>query len=288
MTSSTLTPETARQQLEEHRHWRYRGCAPDPDQPMCAQGNPAVPLDAWGPYTEEGGEAPSARNARLEAAEAVCAACPVLAACRTYGLTETPDGRLAEPEGVLGGMRSLDRHKALIARRQEAGATAAPSAGDARLDEARTAQKQALLKSLARETDEELVAYRAGMDVRTSNWHRAILTGLLGLDKETASRQQLLERARELGVLPAVRIVPDGRWPIAAAPNTDGSRQRRIAPARPVQLLLPGFPHLTRAPRPQTATGASPARRPRPRLQLVRTQPLTLPLPATTVLETAA
>ncbi|MEU7435710.1 WhiB family transcriptional regulator [Streptomyces sioyaensis] len=284
--TSTLTPETARQQLEDHRHWRYRGCAPDPDQPGRAQGNPDLSLDAWGPYTEEGGEAPSVRNARLEAAETVCRTCPVLAECRVYGLTETADGRLAEPEGVLGGMRSLDRHKALIARRREAGVPAAPAADDARLDEARTAQKQALLKSLARETDEELVAYRAGMDVRTSNWHRSLLCGLLGLDKETASRQQLLERARELGVLPAgVRIAPDGRWPIAAAPNTDGSRQRRIAPARPVQLVLPGFPHLARVRRAPAAPTTSGTRR--PRLRIVRTvQPLTLPI--TTVLEPAA
>jgi hypothetical protein len=283
-TSITLTAATARRQLEEHRYWRYRGCAPDLDQPDRAQGDLDVSIDAWGPVTADGGESPSERNARQQRVIAVCAACPVLAECRTYGLAETADGKLAEPEGVLGGMTALERHRDLIARRRDA----APVVDGARLEECRTAQKQALLRSLARETDEELVAYRAGMDVRTSNWHRSLLCGLLGLDKERATRQELLERARELGVLPAgVRIVPDGKWPIVAAPNTDGSRQRRIAPARPVQLILPGFPHLVRSRRTPTAPSPAPARR--PRLHIVRTiQPLTLPLPVAPVLEPVA
>lgn len=281
-----MTPDAARQHLEDHKHWQYRGCAPDPDMPTRAQGDLDLSIDAWAPYTEEGGEERAVRNARQAAAVAVCRSCPVLAACRTYALTVTTDDKLAEPEGVWGAMTALERHRNLIARLQDT--ATAPDPDDARLDEARTAQKQALLKSLARETDEELVAYRAGMDVRTSNWHRAILTGLLGLDKETASRQQLLERALELGLLPAgLRIVPDGRWPIAAAPNTDGSRQRRIAPGRPVQLPLPGFPHLVRGRRAPAAPRTAGSRR--PRLRIVRTiTPLTLPLPATSRLEPAA
>lgn len=284
-TPTPLTSTSARQQLQEHRHWRYRGCAGDPDQPGRAQGDLNVSIDAWLPVTEDGGEAPSVRHHRQQQAKTVCAACPVLEACRTYALTVTADGRLAEPEGVWGGMTALERHRDLIARRTADQDRAAVD--ERRLEECRTAQKQSLLKSLARETDEELVAYRAGMDVRTSNWHRSLLCGLLGLNKETASRQQLLERARELGVLPAgVRIVPDGRWPIAAAPNTDGSRQRRIAPTRPVQLVLPGFPHLVRGRRTRAVPAAPVVRR--PRLRIVRTvQPLTLPI-ATTVLEPAA
>ncbi|WP_033024176.1 hypothetical protein, partial [Streptomyces capuensis] len=101
-----------------------------------------------------------------------------------------------------------------------------PTAGvpESALSVARTDQKQAVLRALAREVDEELVAFRAGMDVRTANWHRSLLCGLLGLDKETASREQLLTTAQRLGVLPVrARILPDGRWPVAAAPNGDGS-----------------------------------------------------------------
>ncbi|MFG2532801.1 WhiB family transcriptional regulator [Streptomyces sp. NPDC048516] len=264
--------------LTEHRHYAYRGCAPDLDEPTRAQGDLELGVDAWLPYTEDDGEAPSVRIAREKAAAAVCASCPVLAQCRAYGLAETPDGKLAEPEGVLGGMRSLERHRDLIARRRTAEPTVALAAGDPRLDEARTPQKQAVLAALARESDEELVAYRAGMDVRTANWHRAILTGLLGLDKDVASRGELLARAAELGVLPKrARIRPDGMHPVPAAPNTDGSRQRRIALRMTIQLVLPGLEHLPRVPRqpapPRTAS--APARR---EIHIVWVaQPLALP-----------
>ena len=274
-------------ELTEHRHYAYRGCAPDPDSPTRAQGDLELSVDAWAPYTEDGGEAPAVRIAREKAAAAVCATCPVLAECRVYGLAETPDGRLAEPEGVLGGMRSLERHRDLIQRRKTTVPDVVPSAADPRLDEARTAQKQAVLAALARESDEELVAYRAGMDVRTANWHRAILCTLLGLDKETASRGELLARADELGLLPKrARVRPDGLRPVPAAPNTDGSRQRRIERRLTVQLILPGLEHFTRTPRP-TAPRRRVAVAPVRALRLVRTvEPLTLPV--TAVLETAA
>jgi len=65
-----MTPNRAYTTLTEHPHYRYRGCAPDPDQPTRAQGNLAVPVDAWGPYTEDGGELTSVRNARQAAARA--------------------------------------------------------------------------------------------------------------------------------------------------------------------------------------------------------------------------
>ncbi|MEW1754164.1 WhiB family transcriptional regulator [Streptomyces angustmyceticus] len=317
--TSTLTPETARQQLEDHRYWRYRGCAPDPDRPTRAQGNLDLSIDAWGAYTEEGGEERSVRNARLAAAVAVCGTCPVLDACRTYAMAEDSDGHLAEPEGVLGGMRSLERH-ALLIKQRAAAQPALLSADDPRLDEARTPQKQAVLVALARETDERLVAYRADMDVRTANWHRAILAGILGLDKETATRQQLLKTARQLGVLGPIPVKRDGRWRIAAAPNTDGSRQRRLAPDMPVvrisqpkpeaeqpakkthrrsrirfvadlgvQLVFNGYEHLPRTwPTPEPA---KPKTAPHGRhLRLVGpvVEQLPLPLAATTVLEPAA
>ncbi len=145
-----------------------------------------------------------------------------------------------------------------------------------------------MLRQLAWETDAELIAYRAGMDLRTSNWHRAALCTLFGLDKETASRQQLLDAAIRYRVLPArTRIVPDGPWPIAAAPNTDGSRQRRLAPKRPTQLTLPALPD---PPRTTLARARPVAARPARHLTLVRPsapQPVQLLLPVLT-LETRA
>ncbi|MFE4915904.1 hypothetical protein ACFRCX_30845, partial [Streptomyces sp. NPDC056652] len=163
-------------------------------------------------------------------------------------------------------------------------------------------QKRAVLRALARETDTELVAYRAGMDVRSANWHRSALTAMLGLDKERATRDQLLAAAVQHGLLPrSIRIRPDGPWPVAAAPTTDGIRQRRIeGRGRPVQLMLPGFEGMSRvhpAPAMRPGGGCVPARR-LLRLRLVRTParrpvPLVLPFPvparpATTVLESAA
>ncbi|MFF3547147.1 WhiB family transcriptional regulator [Streptomyces platensis] len=280
--------------LIDHRFYAYRGCAPDPDQPDRAQGDTAVSVNAWLPYTEDEQETPSARNARQAAAQRVCGSCPVRAECEAYALSETGDGKLSEPEGVWGGMLPLARHRDLVARRTAKTPAAAAATIDAkRLDEARTDQKQAVLRSLATNVDEELVAYGAGMDVRTANWHRSLLCGLLGLDKERATRQQLLDTARTLGVLPAgVRVVPDGDVPIAAAPNTDGSRQRRLArgrrlPTSSVQLILPGYEQLLRVPRPRRTTRPA-----GPRLRVVRivAEPLTFDilLPATTTLEPAA
>lgn len=168
------------------------------------------------------------------------------------------------------------------------------------LAEGRTKQKRAVLDALARETDPERVAYRAGMDVRTANWHRSALVTMLGLDKERATRDQLLAAAVDQSLLPrSTRIRPDGRWAYAAAPTTDGARQRRIAPGRPVQLILPGLEDLPRTRRasvrpgrPPKGRGPAPSPRRRTRLRrlaAVRTalQPR-IPLVPTPVLEPAA
>lgn len=318
-------PKTARQDLVDHRHYRYRGCAPDPDEPgmAAAGGLVGVPLDVWGPYTDDGAEAQKARLDRERLAKTVCGRCPVLAACRTYANTTTVDEdgveHLAEPEGVMGGELALTRHRALIARRHAAttgtltanptgaGAAAVGAAANAAavgpvvrdLAEGRTRQKRAVLDALARETDPELVACRAGMDVRTANWHRSALVTLLGLDKEHATRDQLLAAAVDQGLLPpSTRIRPDGRWAYAAAPTTDGARQRRIAPGRPVQLCLPGLEHMPRTRRPASSRPGRPPRsrgpvgpalRTRARLRhLTAVHTPGQPLIPTTVLEPAA
>lgn len=302
----------ARQQLVDDRHYKYRGCAPDEDDPTVSAADPDVPLDAWGPYTGDGAEPQKTRFDREKAAKQICARCPVLGLCRTYANTTVVDAdgveHLAEPEGVMGGELALTRHRALIARRHAATVGADPAAEAPAvpvvrdLSEGRTPQKRAVLEALARETDPELVAYRAGMDVRTANWHRSALVTLLGLDKERATRDQLLTAAVDQGLLPrSTRIRPDGPWAYAAAPTTDGARQRRIAPGRPVQLILPGLEDMPRARRLPVRPGRPPAGRgpgsgPSPRrrtglrrLTAVRTalQPR-IPFVPTAVLEPAA
>ncbi|WP_098007818.1 hypothetical protein [Streptomyces sp. sk226] len=257
--TTTVDAIAARQRLVDDRHYRYRGCAPDPDLTGMSAGDPDVPLDAWGPYTGDGAEAQKTRLDREKTALQICGRCPVLALCRTYANTTTTEtdgtGRqvehLVEPEGVLGGELALTRHRRLIARRHDtvtADTTPTP-VGD--MVEARTPQRRELLLALARETDPERVAALAGMDVRTANWHRSALVGMLGLDRDRATRDQLLAAAVENRLIPrSTRIRPDGPWPYAAAPTADGVRQRRIAPRRPVQLVLPALEDVPRRPRP--------------------------------------
>ncbi|MFG2540714.1 hypothetical protein ACGFU4_36290 [Streptomyces sp. NPDC048511] len=278
----------ARQHLVDDRHYKYRGCAPDPDNPRESAADPDVPVDAWGPYTDDGAEAQRDRLARERAAMAICGRCPVLALCRTYANTTAVDEQgvehLVEPEGILGGELALTRHRALIARRHAATvgdttAAAAPGPAVRSVDDARTPQKLAVLNALAVELYDERVARRAGMDVRTCNWHRSALCNLLGLDRETATRDELLLEAVRHGLLPATtRIVWDGLWPVAAAPTTDGARQRRIAPGIPAVLLTP---------RPRARRTA---RRPGVLARLFRPRALfpTALLAPTTVLEPAA
>ncbi|MEU1078234.1 WhiB family transcriptional regulator [Streptomyces sp. NPDC005878] len=276
MDPMTLSPVTAREQLTDHPRYPYRGCAPDLDDPTRAAGNLALPVDAWGAPDTDGAEPQTERIARENAAVEVCLDCPVMVACLTYGTTVTSSGHLAEPHGILGGLRALERHRRLIAQR-----TAEPAPAP-NVDEARTPQRLALLRALAAHSDDELVAYRARMDLRTSNWHRSALCGLLGLDKETATRFQLLAAARHHGLLPRhVRIRPDEPGPVAAAPTTDGIRQRRITATGPGQLPLPGYDTLRRTPPPTPPGARIPF--PRRRLRMVAFhEQLTLPDPAFT------
>lgn len=245
---TTIDAIAARQHLVDDRHYKYRGCAGDEENPLVSAGDPDVSVDAWAPYTDDGAEPQRERLARERAALAICGRCPVLALCRTYANTTViEDGveHLVEPEGIFGGELALTRHRALIARRHAATvgdtvAAAAPAAAARSIDDARTPQKLAVLHALAVELYDERVARRAGMDVRTCNWHRSALCSLFGLDRETATRDELLLEALRHGLLPpTTRIVWDGLWPVAAAPTTDGARQRRIAPGIPPALLAP-------------------------------------------------
>ena len=42
-----LDPKTASELLTDHPYFRYRGCAPDPDMPGVAAGDPSLSVDAW-------------------------------------------------------------------------------------------------------------------------------------------------------------------------------------------------------------------------------------------------
>jgi hypothetical protein len=205
------TTERLRRAWLDHPYFRYRGCAPDPDDPMRMAGNPDLHVGAHhGPdaFVPEGQRE---RRAREDAAIEVCVSCPVMVACDAYASSVTADGRLAEPDGVWGGRRALDRHKALIKARH-----AAVPAPDRVFQ---TEQKRAVLRALARCWEPFEVAAAAGVDVRTANWQRSSLVRLLGLPKG-ASRMRALAAARERGLLEGVELVPDDGSVPAVPPPT--------------------------------------------------------------------
>ncbi|MER6092484.1 WhiB family transcriptional regulator [Streptomyces bluensis] len=204
MTGTTgMDPRAAHRAWTEHRWYRYRGCAPDAVDPSRMAGNPELPVGAHLAPDVDGGEPQADRLAREDAAVEVCLGCPVMVQCDAYANSVTVDGRLAEPDGVWGGRRALERHRAFIARRHEV-AAAVPDP-DRKL---RTKQKLAVLAGLARFTDPYEVALAAGVDVRTANWQRARLTRQLGL-AHTASRGELLAAASGRGLLEGVTVVAD-------------------------------------------------------------------------------
>ncbi|MFG2970882.1 WhiB family transcriptional regulator [Streptomyces sp. NPDC048288] len=238
-----VSSEQLRRVWLEHRFFRYRGCAPDPSNPLRMAGNPELPVgahhgpDAWRP------EGQKARRAREEQAIEVCLGCPVMVACDRYASSVRPDGKLAEPDGVWGGRRSLERHRALVKARH-----ALAAAPDRRFA---TVQKQAVLRALAVAWDPFEVAARAGVDVRTANWQRSSLVRLLGLPK-TVSRMRALAVARERGLLEGVDLVVDDGTVPAVPPPT------KVAPgpaAEPTQLELP-----VQADRAETVPAARPGR----------------------------
>jgi hypothetical protein len=190
-----------RQAWTEHRFYKYRGCAPDVDDPTKAAGDPELSVDAWCPPDLDGGEDQTVRREREAAAVRVCKACPVLEKCRAYANSVSAEGRLVEEFGVLGGQRSLERLNAFVRHRHEVVAAAEDR-------QVRTPQKLAVLRALAAHRTPEAVAAAAGMDVRTANWQRSRLTTQLGLPAG-ASREALLEAAVARGLLEAPK--PEAR-----------------------------------------------------------------------------
>ncbi|MEW2402095.1 hypothetical protein [Streptomyces sp. NPDC046862] len=199
MTGTDL--KTAYRNLTEHRFYRYRGCAPDPDDPTRMAGNPELSLDAHHGPDMDGQEPQAERLAREAAAEEVCLNCPVMVLCDAYATSVTSEGKLAEPEGFHGGRKGLARHRVFISERHKVVA----EEEDRKL---RTKQKLAVLAGLAAHTDPYEVAAAAGVDVRTANWQRSTLVTGLCLPR-TASRGELLAAAAERGLVDGDTVVPD-------------------------------------------------------------------------------
>lgn len=206
---------TARQKLMTDRRYRYRGCAPDVDNPAVAAGDTRVPVTAWEAPDVDGGEDQAVRREREAAAVDVCMGCAVWAQCAAYGASLNPAGRLAVPHGILGGLTALERHKAFV-REQVAQPVVVP----APVEQLQTEQKLAVLRALAVHEDPVAVASAAGVDVRTAQWQRSRLITQLGLPR-SASRAELLAAAVERGLLGAGEVVADPGGPV-----------------RPVQLSL--------------------------------------------------
>ncbi|MFF7335487.1 hypothetical protein [Streptomyces sp. NPDC008150] len=233
----------AYQRLTGHRHFAYRGCAPDTDQPTRAAGNLDVPVDAWLVPDVDGGETRADRIARQAAAKAVCRACPVLEVCRTYGASLDEEGSLAEPYAILGAQTALERTRALVAERQAA-PVSAPARSGKSAPVPLTSQKVAVLHALAGHCGMEEVADAAGVDVRTANWQRSILRGQLGLPRG-ASRMELLAAARRRGLLDEGVLVVGDDGSVPAAPRTPRPKPATAGDGGVGQEALPLDPTTT-------------------------------------------
>jgi hypothetical protein len=218
MTGATERPmpaAAARAEWVEHRFFKYRGCAPDPSNGRVLAARPDLPVDTHFPADRDGHEPQSVRVAREAAALELCLNCPVMVACDRYANSVTPDGRLAQPDGVWGGRLAKERREAFKARRHRV-AVAAPD------EQLQTTQKHAVLLALAMCPDgsAESVAAAAGVDARTANWQRSRLVTQLNLSKATATRAELLSEAVRRGLLDASLVVADDGTVPAWSPVT--------------------------------------------------------------------
>lgn len=199
-----MSAAAARAEWVEHRFFKYRGCAPDPSNGRVLAARPDLPVDTHFPADRDGHEPQSVRMAREAAAVELCLGCPVMVACDRYANSVTPDGRLAQPDGVWGGRLAKERREAFKARRHRV-AVAAPD------EQVKTDQKRDVLLALAMcpDGDARAVAAAAGLPVRTANWQRSRLVTQFNLSKATATRAELLAEAVRRGLLDASVVVPD-------------------------------------------------------------------------------
>ncbi|MFD9004485.1 WhiB family transcriptional regulator [Streptomyces sp. NPDC059582] len=199
-----ISTAAALEAWQSHRHFKYRACAPDPSNPRVLAARPDLSVNTHVPADRDGAEPQAERVAREQAAVELCLGCPVMVLCDAYATSVTPDGRLAQPDGVWGGRLARERRAAFAESRHEV-TVAAP---DSQL---RTDQKQDVLLALAMcaDGDAESVAAAAGVDVRTANWQRSRLVTQLNLVKGKATRAQLLAEAVRRGLLDASLVVVD-------------------------------------------------------------------------------
>lgn len=222
---SPMSAEDAYMAWTEHRFYRYRGCAPDPDEPRLAAGSVErdgrtvrVVLDAWSGPDVDGGEEQRVRSARVAAAKEVCAGCPVLRECDAYAMVAP-----GLADGIRAGRTVRERGRLVAAREAESGARAGSvsrvRSAAVPVDRLRTEQKLAVLAALAVSTDEYQVAIETGLDVRKANWQRARLVSGLGLET-SASRMDLLKAAVTAGLVDGGLVVADGGSVPAIPPAT--------------------------------------------------------------------
>lgn len=237
-----MSAAQARAAWAEDRFFKYRGCAPHPDSPRVLAARPDLPVDTHHPADRDGAEPQAVRVAREAAAVELCLGCPVMVLCDRYANSVTPDGRLAQPDGVWGGRRALERREAFGRRRHEV-AVAAPD------EQLQTDQKRDVLLALAMcaDGDAESVAAAAGVPVRTANWQRSRLVTQFNLCKTSASRAELLAEAVRRGLLDASVVVADDGSVPAWSPTVShgataapaGRRADGDTGALPAPLQLP-------------------------------------------------
>lgn len=240
-----LSSAKAFEAFTEDRFFKYRGCAPDVDNPTRAAGNPALSRNAWVTEDRDGVEPQREREAREAAAIEVCVACPVMVLCDRYASSARPDGRLAEPRWIFGGRTAVERRR-LFERREKPPVVVKTMERAVPASRLETKQKLAVLRALALCWDPFEVAAAAGVDVRTANWQRSRITSDMGLPK-SASRERMLAVAVERGLVdPAVVVLDGGRVPAVPPPTkteTEAPAPRaalEVLPGagRPVQLSL--------------------------------------------------
>ena len=219
-----LSSAQAFEEFTDSPYFKYRGCAPDTDDPTRAAGDAALPRNAWITEDRDGAEPQREREARQAAAVEVCLNCPVMVLCDAYATSARPDGRLAEPRGIWGGRTESERKK-LFGKREKPAVVVKTMARavPAPVRLVMTAQREAVLRALAGHTQPESVAAAAGVDVRTANWQRRRLVTMLALP-QAVSRRGLLAAAVERGLLDASVVVADDGTVPAVPPPAAPSR----------------------------------------------------------------